>query len=377
MSVLEYRSGSDEKADRARGLTRHWLGWAIYLGMSWTWCIGMFLPVLLIRDYGAWAWVVFAVPNVLGAAAMGWVLREGQSEGMVAAHRGAMESFSSVTAIFQIFFALWMSQAYRLSLAAPLLAVALLLMLGDSQWRAIVAAIVTLVISLVCISAVSSHWLIASPVQTRPELLSGLSVVCVLGFSLCPYLDDTFHRARQALPSGRLSFSLGFGVFFLLMILFTLLYAPTVIGWTNPARAMRVVVVHWTVQLALTTALHWQTSTWRWTHAVLTIALAALIWFCTKYFLAYRGDPGEIVYRLFMSFYGLIFPAYVWICMTPSWREPVAATRGQLSVFAIACVVAAPFYWVAFIEGKMGWVVPGVLVVLAARFAVPKARLVA
>ena len=25
-----------------------WLGWAIFLGMSWTWCIGMFLPVLLV-----------------------------------------------------------------------------------------------------------------------------------------------------------------------------------------------------------------------------------------------------------------------------------------------------------------------------------------
>ncbi|HTL30770.1 MAG TPA: hypothetical protein VL282_16180, partial [Tepidisphaeraceae bacterium] len=37
-----------------------WIGWAIYLGMSWTWCIGMFLPVLLVRDYGFWGWLVFA-----------------------------------------------------------------------------------------------------------------------------------------------------------------------------------------------------------------------------------------------------------------------------------------------------------------------------
>ena len=40
------------------------LGWAAYLGMSWTWCIGMFLPVLLIRDYGIWGFVVFAVPTL-------------------------------------------------------------------------------------------------------------------------------------------------------------------------------------------------------------------------------------------------------------------------------------------------------------------------
>ena len=53
-------------------------GWAAYLACSWTWCIGMFLPVLLVRDYGVWGWIVFAVPNVLGAAAMGWVLRSAE-----------------------------------------------------------------------------------------------------------------------------------------------------------------------------------------------------------------------------------------------------------------------------------------------------------
>src|SRR5688572_33083294 len=104
MSVLEYRSGSDQKSDRERDLAQHWLGWAIYLGMSWTWCIGMFLPVLLIRDYGNWSWVIFAVPNVVGAAAMGWVLRDGQSELLVAQHRQAIDAFSFVTATFQIFF---------------------------------------------------------------------------------------------------------------------------------------------------------------------------------------------------------------------------------------------------------------------------------
>src|SRR5690242_7362807 len=53
------------------------LGWGAYLACSWTWCISMFLPVLLVRDYGVWGFVVFAVPNVIGAGAMGWVLRNG------------------------------------------------------------------------------------------------------------------------------------------------------------------------------------------------------------------------------------------------------------------------------------------------------------
>ena len=34
------------------------LSWAVYLGVSWTWCIGMFLPVLIMRDYGIAGWLV-------------------------------------------------------------------------------------------------------------------------------------------------------------------------------------------------------------------------------------------------------------------------------------------------------------------------------
>ncbi|MDB5302268.1 MAG: hypothetical protein JWO87_3931, partial [Phycisphaerales bacterium] len=45
------------------------LGWGAFLACSWTWCIGMFLPVLLVRDFGEMGWLVFAAPNVVGAAA--------------------------------------------------------------------------------------------------------------------------------------------------------------------------------------------------------------------------------------------------------------------------------------------------------------------
>ena len=56
MSVLDYRSGSSDIIDPGRARAGLWLGLAIYLGISWTWCIGMFLPVLLGADYGFWAW---------------------------------------------------------------------------------------------------------------------------------------------------------------------------------------------------------------------------------------------------------------------------------------------------------------------------------
>src|SRR3954464_11105172 len=82
--------------------------WAAYLACSWTWCIGMFLPVLLVSEYGVGAWFIFAVPNVVGAAAMGWVLsRAGASERIATEHRTACVAFSAVTLAFHAFFLLW------------------------------------------------------------------------------------------------------------------------------------------------------------------------------------------------------------------------------------------------------------------------------
>src|SRR5678815_2030036 len=71
---------------------------ATFLASSWTWVIGMFLPVLLVREYGIWAWVIFAIPNCVGAAAMGWTLRtREQSLAMVQSHAAACRIFSLVT----------------------------------------------------------------------------------------------------------------------------------------------------------------------------------------------------------------------------------------------------------------------------------------
>src|SRR3954451_20258322 len=82
--------------------------WAFFLGCSWTWCIGMFLPVLLMRNWGVWAWVAFAVPNVIGAAAMGFVIRSRQvSEDILINHKTAIGVFSLVTIAFHIYFVYW------------------------------------------------------------------------------------------------------------------------------------------------------------------------------------------------------------------------------------------------------------------------------
>src|SRR5215212_2198252 len=82
--------------------------WAFFLACSWTWCVGMFLPVLLVRNWGIWGWVVFAVPNVIGAAAMGFVVRSRQqSEDILTTHRSAVAVFSLITIAFHIYFVYW------------------------------------------------------------------------------------------------------------------------------------------------------------------------------------------------------------------------------------------------------------------------------
>ena len=81
---------------------------------------------------------------------------------------------------------------------------------------------------------------------------------------------------------------------------------------------------------------------------------------------------GELIYRLFMSFYGLVFPAYVWICMVPGRGGESGLTPGKLRAMMLGILVAAPMYWMGFIEDQLVWLVPGVAAVLLSRFAVPK-----
>ena len=83
---------------------------------------------------------------------------------------------------------------------------------------------------------------------------------------------------------------------------------------------------------------------------------------------------GELVYRLFMSFYGLVFPAYAWVCMLPTWHNPLKPTARQLAVFAAAVALAAPFYAMAFLGGRMAWAIPGVAIVLLSRLGVPRGQ---
>jgi len=241
-------------------------GWAVYLGCSWTWCIGMFLPALLIRDLGFWGFVVFAVPNVVGAGAMGWVLRSPEtSRKLVEDHKAAAVMFSRVTLLFHYFWIAWLVSWAIDTLSLPFW----------NWFGIVVASLGTIAIFGTHISAfiiwfISAGLLVsiaftdgiepsaAEFLRQRPFNLDVLWLLpaSVFGFMFCPYLDLTFHRARQACEkpsSSRFAFGMGFGVFFFSMIILTVLYAGPIAVLTDRDSDAGIKIATW---LAVLLAVH-------------------------------------------------------------------------------------------------------------------------
>jgi hypothetical protein len=353
----------------------------------------MFLPVLLIRDMGLWGWIVFAVPNVIGAALMGWVLKSPESsQNLVASHGPACRTFSTVTIAFHVFFILWFVPRLiglpAASITFALAALYLLLTFARPAFDLVLSPLVWL-FSIVIFAlflrtpaaVIPSH----SPLPGIDALF--LAPACILGFALCPYLDLTFHRTRQALPNpshSRFAFGIGFGVIFLLMIVFSALYAGALQPLLTPDwRAHlhpffgKIIAAHMIVQAAFTMALHARSlATSRISPAGVfgLIVLCQIAIFAAIYAAVARRffnlDFGELVYRLFMSFYGLLFPAYVWIAMVPRRGEVRRRTLAGITVLAV--LGSAPLFWLGFIQNRMVWLPAAVGIVLLAPFLAPR-----
>ena len=354
----------------------------------------MFLPVLLVRDMGLWGWIVFAAPNVVGAAAMGWVLAEpGRSERMVRDHLFACAAFSAVTIAFHVFFLLWfvprLVGLHAVAIALALAAVYLLFTVRRAQLDLPVAVLA---------GAFSLTMLGLFLVRAGPPAIpltgsnslgaAWLAPVCIFGFLLCPYVDLTFHRARQALgpTESRIAFGIGFGVCFFSMIVFSLFYAgmlwPLVgPGWRDQLRPAlgAIIAAHLIVQIAFTLSVHVRSfivAELKPSAVLLLCILAQVALFlglATNVLPRFHGlDAGEVIYRLFMAFYGLVFPTYVWLCIVPGRDGRSGVTPAKVRAMVLAGLVAAPMFWMGFIENRMMWLVPGLMVVLLSRFAVPR-----
>ncbi len=377
---------SDDPIANRKSKIQNPILWAFYLGISWTWVIGMFLPVLLVRDYGFWAWVIFAIPNCLGAAAMGWTMRTGeQSLRFTQNHAAACRIFSLVTIAFHIFVSIWLLP--RLIGPAGWIAPAILVQSAftpylKKNWPLGTSVVVWIISVAIAISlGVNGYLSIPSNRDFAIGDAAGLSLVCLLGFIFCPYFDLTFHRARKlATSSGaKVAFGVGFcGVFFS-MILFTLCYAAGIQNYSGLAAYL--IAGHLSVQMLFTVLVHSESLYHQAEQledvgnlrAMLSTALAIgmvaglLGHFIVTESMQYHGlEIGEVVYRCFMSFYGLICPAYAMLSI------PSGKPRWILSGLVI--LLALPFYWLAFIHHEMSWACAGGGIVLLAGIAIQLSR---
>lgn len=361
--------------------------WGAFLGSSWTWVIGMIFPALLLRDYGLWGWVAFAVPNVVGAALMGLVLiKPERSLQIVRNHRAACQGFTVVTVAYHLFVVAWLFGKLFGLMAAPMLVVAIGLCAAVGfrnrhSAMLFVAAGVGL-LSWGCFSWATQGpgawglvgWAWPSEGVTRLTRLDLLLFVpcAVTGFALCPYLDLTFHRARinTSPGTGVAAFALGFGVVFAMMIVFSLVYGslllPFIAGEADaalPGIWLVLLGVHLSLQVGFTITVHVRESMEdrRFNKAwlvgpcgfAIVLGLLARLGSLPEHALTGGLSWGEAGYRAFLLCYGTVFPAYVWLMMIPT-RGRLTLTGRRLRALTFSATSFATYVlgWVAFVQGR-------------------------
>jgi hypothetical protein len=335
----------------------------------------MYLPVILLRDYGWAGFVAFAVPNVIGCAAFGYVVASRRrSVEMVHRFAGLMRWFAAITIAYHLFFIGWkMSPAIDAGPAQTMaLGAARAGAVGLAGW--VVGLLMGVIptrlawvaygLSLVAFWQIGAGNLFTLPLdgpRGTAELMWMLPTIW-FGFLLCPYLDPTFHRALQQSPS-RHAFAL-FGVAFLVMILMTCAYAALAAdrleGWLQ---------AHVVTQTVFTIAAH--------SHAMRrlrpkpspwTLRAMALTWGFSISLGAWAGVAGlgEAIYLRYLVFYGLVFPLLL------LW----GLSRGDRPRWiwaAIPIALCLPLYEAGFIQ-RTTWLLPMALGILGISLAILPGR---
>ncbi|MFI4859832.1 MAG: hypothetical protein ACIAXF_04020 [Phycisphaerales bacterium JB063] len=375
--------------------------WGAFLGCSWTWIIGMVFPALLLRDYGLKGWAAFALPNVIGAAAMGTVLfKPSWSADIVRKHAVACHNFSVVTIAFHLYVITWLFTGLFGFAAVPMIVAAVGACVGlgmrNRNTAMLYVAVGVALLSWGCFvwgTIAPGAWDLAqwSHLNARLTHIDFLYFIpcSVLGFLLCPYLDLTFHRARINTQgsAGPSAFAFGFGVVFFLMIIFSVCYGaqllPFIAGDPDavlPGIWLVLLGVHLTIQAAFTLTIHArETLEDRVTGGISLPWLIGACGIAIVLGFAVRIDDlpvkamtgglswGEAGYRGFLLLYGTVFPAYVWLVMIPTGRGPLTPLGFEIrtGIYALSSALAFALAWISFVQGDT-FVVPyifGLLIV--------------
>ena len=194
----------------------------------------MFFPVILMHRYGWSGFLLFAIPNILGCAAFGYILKTPErSKALVEKYKTAISLFAIVTIAFHAFFIAMFANVYLNDIAV-----------GMSLWIPFCVLFISACVAFLPTKAwpilagflwifsiiVGLSFLPFTPVSegTHPwQDVIWLLPITTFGFFLCPYLDPTFHRALQCSPSKH-SFGV-FGIAFIMMIGVTCAYQGSIL----------------------------------------------------------------------------------------------------------------------------------------------------
>ena len=318
------------------------VGWGVFCAASWTGCIGMFLPFVLLRQFGWPGFLAFLIPNVIGCAAFGYVLTPARRQVVRERCGGVCLWFSLATLGYQAFFAGWML-APPIALAVVVIGLLLARSIEDRGW--LILAVIATIASGVCVGwdqFFTDHptSLIQLPAggTNPPATLLGLIPVIALGFLTCPYLDLTFHRALEKSPS-RHAF-----------LIFGVVFGATLFGvasfWNSTANGPQLgiaLVSLWTIQLTFTVGAHAREVRLRWRLAAIWVLLLGLaLGWMTRVAAADWLGGGEAMYLRILVLYGLVFPFFLLFRLrrVPDWL-------GWLAI-----VASMPFYEMGFMQNR-------------------------
>jgi len=367
----------------------------------------MLFPALLLRDFGHAGYWAFAVPNVLGAAAMGFVLKNAtHAASITGRHKPMLNRFSEITISFHVFVVMWLFlRLYGewFALLVPPVAAAMFVLTSKGSRRvvflAMVVAFIALAIGVQTFFNETQRPLLgqlpeASPTRSNLDLLLFIPA-SIAGFLCCPYLDLTFQRARMETSplGGKIAFTAGFGLVFFAMILFAWQYgslvepfltrdklvdqAPAPLAASSTQKDLHALIptlaVFFFIQVCFTLCVHLQERL-RFRKpadagsAILAVGIGGLLG------VGALSDSftGEKIYRGYLLCYGTVFPLYVWLIMIKPFRLGArgACRIRRRAVFIVAAVAAYLLGWIGYIEYQTWGALGAIAVFPLARLAI-------
>ena len=335
------------------------VGWGLYGASAWTWCIGMYLPVLMLQWYGWPGFFLIAIPNVIGCTVMVLLVgRASASRNFCKRHGTLMRWFAVATIGFQLLFLSIMGQVLLADanplitngLTIPLLCFAgawLLAMLPTRFWPWL-GVVVWLISAQMLWHRLPSGFASLGWTGERPAIdVLWFAPIFIFGFLLCPWLDAPFHRAVQQTTSRWTAIVLGGG--------FAVMLVATASYWELRGNdLLPIVLTHLLVQLIFTMAANLRelspdgvVGSKAGTMLVLPLVAIAFPWL-SEQFAVTIWEGAQHSYLRYLALYGLIFPGIVLFQCTRG--SPVMHIAG-MAALVLLLVVGAVLADIGFIGG--------------------------